>query len=325
MKTSTETAKIDAVLSKAQGEFDNPERNREVKVRTKDGGSYSFVYATFDAIIAMARPILAKHGINVVQGVSTSRDTDHLVTVTTRVSHAGEFYETEVSARCGTSPQEIGSTITYLKRYSYCSMLGIAAEEDDDGNAGSGHEATATPRKQLPACPACGKQTSVIVGKPEFGGGLVCFSKKEGCGHTWATPEHPARNKDGTPLDPEPPKTKSNGKKADAPSTTFTKAYNALCEYRAANDVPGLKKWREGVVKNHKAGNLTSEEVVKLATEHYTPRCDTLALCETAKAWALELFEVVGDGFKERLDQMWNLANAKQTTLKEPEPEEVGA
>jgi hypothetical protein len=41
------------------------------------------------------------------------------------------------------------------------------------------------PFKAKPPCPKCGKTASVIVGKAEYGGGYVCFKKKNGCGHKW--------------------------------------------------------------------------------------------------------------------------------------------
>lgn len=43
-------------------------------------------------------------------------------------------------------------------------------------------------RNELPVCPKCGKNDSVIVGKIEYGGGYVCWRKKPdtpGCGHSW--------------------------------------------------------------------------------------------------------------------------------------------
>lgn len=46
------------------------------------------------------------------------------------------------------------------------------------------YEGNQTP---MEACPKCGKSDSVIQGKAEYGGGLVCFKKKNGgCGHKWA-------------------------------------------------------------------------------------------------------------------------------------------
>ena len=35
--------------------------------------------------------------------------------------------------------QSVGSSITYAKRYAYCAILGIVADEDDDGNMASGN------------------------------------------------------------------------------------------------------------------------------------------------------------------------------------------
>lgn len=187
MKTSESTIKLDEALAKAQGDFTNPEKNRNVVVKTKSGGEYNFDYATFDSIIDMARPILAKHGISVTQFPSVVREHDLTVaTVVTRIAHAGEWMLNEVSGVCESGEmQKLGSAFTYLCRYSYSAMLGIAAEYDDDGNAASGNDATTTKRAALPPCPKCSKTDSVIVGKAEYGGGLVCFAKKGGCGHKW--------------------------------------------------------------------------------------------------------------------------------------------
>lgn len=198
MKTSEQIGQLFDALSKAQGEFVNPERNRTVKVTTKAkegraAGSYTFDYATFDAILASTRPILAKYGLAVVQGVSTEANK---VTVTTRIGHAsGEWIEDHITGQADAADlQAIGSATTYLKRYSYTALLNIAAEEDDDGNAGAGNEAERT-EKQKPACPKCGKNTFVYANKPEQGPGWFCWLNKDkgklGCGHKWTETEKP--------------------------------------------------------------------------------------------------------------------------------------
>jgi len=215
MRTSENVADLLAALSKAQGEFSNPERNRTVEVRTKSSGTYSFTYATFDAIIEMVRPVLTKHGLAFIQSPETNSGN---VLVTTRLGHSsGQWLESDLAVSLGDDdgPQQIGSCITYLKRYSLCSMLGIAAEEDDDGNTASGNSATAKPRLSMPTCPKCEKSSGVIAGKEEYGGGWVCFAKKGGCGHKWH---------DAPPA--EPPKT--NGKKADPPGDPFEAAKSAV-------------------------------------------------------------------------------------------------
>jgi hypothetical protein len=83
------------------------------------------------------------------------------------------------------TPQAIGSATTYARRYSLSAVLGMASEADDDGAAASGAPAETSRRQSLPPCPACSKTDSVIVGKAEYGGGMVCFAKKGGCGHKW--------------------------------------------------------------------------------------------------------------------------------------------
>lgn len=49
----------------------------------------------------------------------------------------------------GGTPQTAGSAITYARRYSLCAALGVAGEEDDDGNA-----AQHAPKPQKPQKPA---------------------------------------------------------------------------------------------------------------------------------------------------------------------------
>lgn len=39
-------------------------------------------------------------------------------------------------------PQGVGSAITYMRRYALVSILGLNCDEDDDGNAGSGKQAS---------------------------------------------------------------------------------------------------------------------------------------------------------------------------------------
>jgi hypothetical protein len=131
--------KLAKALAAAQGAFRNPARNKTVKVRTRTGAAYEFSYATLDTILEMARPVLAANGLAVWQGVGAHGEgAGVVVTVRTRLAHeSGEWLEDAISAKTSPEIQAIGSTITYLRRYAYCANLGIAAEDDDDGSAGS--------------------------------------------------------------------------------------------------------------------------------------------------------------------------------------------
>ena len=54
------------------------------------------------------------------------------------------------------------------------SHLGIGLDVYKSGKHDSGEE--------LPPCPGCKKTGTIIKGKAEYGGGYVCFTKKNGCG-----------------------------------------------------------------------------------------------------------------------------------------------
>lgn len=143
MKTSDNIADLAAALATAQGEFTNPDRNRTVKVALRSGSSYQFAYATLDGILSVVRGPLSSHGLAVIQAVATESVEGQgvLVTVTTRLLHAsGQWLESDMLAISPGEIQAIGSTITYLRRYSLVSLLAIAAEEDDDGNVAAGNQ-----------------------------------------------------------------------------------------------------------------------------------------------------------------------------------------
>ena len=94
-------------------------------------------YASLGAIINAVRAPLAAQGISAVQTVSNDGGS---VGVTTTLLHSsGEWMaETIWSALPDRATvQQLGSSITYLRRYSLAAITGIVGEEDDDGNAGS--------------------------------------------------------------------------------------------------------------------------------------------------------------------------------------------
>lgn len=130
---------VAAAFAKSQLEFTAVKKNRTVKVQTKSGGSYTFEYADLTAILDMARPILAKNGIAVTQNASIKRiDTGApYIVVNTMLIHASGQYimYAPLEFPADGQIQANGGTITYLKRYALAAALGIASEEDDDGNA----------------------------------------------------------------------------------------------------------------------------------------------------------------------------------------------
>lgn len=91
-------------------------------------------YADLSSIIEAIRKPLSENGLSFTQF-----PTGEGGLITILMHESGEFIEETFSMRpVGTKPQDIGSAITYARRYALGAVLGIATEADDDGNAASG-------------------------------------------------------------------------------------------------------------------------------------------------------------------------------------------
>ena len=132
-------------LAKAQAEFKPIRFDSQAQL----GGGRNYRYASIAAILDGVRPILNKHGILLSQEPTQN---DGMVSVTTRLSLGDQSISSTLSAPMSRGGfHELGSAITYLRRYGLASMLGVAAEEDEDGHAaqstaGAG-KGTAAPKR----------------------------------------------------------------------------------------------------------------------------------------------------------------------------------
>lgn len=142
-------------MAKARGEFPPIPRNKTAKVKTKDGGGYEFHYADLADIMEAIKEILAKNELFVTHPVVIRGDKLFLKT---EIRHSsGETLESTIpiAAPAG-RPQDFGSQMTYLRRYALSALLGIASEEDDDGNAAQGNQAQTGQRNKAAAKAAGG-------------------------------------------------------------------------------------------------------------------------------------------------------------------------
>lgn len=161
MQTSDSIAQIAAALSVAQSEITSPPRNREVTVKTQKGGAYKFRYATLDTIIDHVREPLTKNGLWFVQTLANGNGKYRLET--SLIHSSGEWLRSETPLLVNENgPQAFGSALTYMKRYALCAMLGVAADEDDDGNAADGNEATFQERPERPRAPRKQAETPAV-------------------------------------------------------------------------------------------------------------------------------------------------------------------
>ena len=134
MKTSEEIDQIATALVQIQ---------RDMPAVGKDGRNPAFKsrYMTLDGILGTAVPVLAKHGVAVVQGSAIASLDDAFrpmaVTVSTRLIHrSGQWIAIDaIIPITKADAHGMGSAITYGRRYGIASILGIMADEDDDANA----------------------------------------------------------------------------------------------------------------------------------------------------------------------------------------------
>lgn len=145
MKHSESIAKLAAAFVAAQAEFQSV---------AKDAVNpfHKSKYATLDALVAEVRPKLAKHGLGFVQGTTTpesdanSKATSFTVE-TTLIHTSGEWWTTGVLIPLAKAdPQGAGAAMTYGRRYSLASALGLVNDEDDDGNEASKQPKPAKPK-----------------------------------------------------------------------------------------------------------------------------------------------------------------------------------
>jgi hypothetical protein len=149
MRKSKSITKLSAALAKAQSEMPvAPFDATNPFLKSK--------YATLGVVIQTSRPILAKHGLSLVQfpisggpnlGLpdATRQGVGDCIGVESILMHeSGEFIAERIlipltEEKGKSRVQAGGSTLTYLRRYSWASILGMYSDEDSDGTTAMGN------------------------------------------------------------------------------------------------------------------------------------------------------------------------------------------
>jgi len=104
------------------------------KGNTADAGTYKFKYADLADISAAVLPLLGEHGLS-FSARPTLDEGGRFVLAYELLHVSGESRTGAYPLPPSGSPQQIGSAITYARRYALCAVTGVAADEDDDGQA----------------------------------------------------------------------------------------------------------------------------------------------------------------------------------------------
>jgi ERF superfamily/Exodeoxyribonuclease X-like C-terminal len=101
-------------------------------------------FASLAGIMETVRPVLAKHGLAVVQE-PCALESGMPALRTTLMHISGESTSSVMPLAVEKpGPQAQGSALTYARRYSLLAVLGLVADPDDDGNASEGEPSSAS-------------------------------------------------------------------------------------------------------------------------------------------------------------------------------------
>lgn len=107
---------------------------KKVEVIKKDAKNPFFKnnYATLGNIISEVKPLLNSLGLVLTQPII-----DGNIMSVIFDGETNESIKSEIPLPVGVKPQDLGSAITYYRRYTLTSLLALEIDEDDDGNKAS--------------------------------------------------------------------------------------------------------------------------------------------------------------------------------------------
>jgi hypothetical protein len=168
---SANIGKLAEALAKAQGAM-NPAKKDSLNPHFRSQ------YADLASCWAAIREPLSSNGLALIQRVST----DHSgVTVESTLAHvSGEFIRSSCWLPVAQkTPIAYGSAITYARRYSLVSLVGLSAE-DDDGSAASALPAQRPIAPYVPPPALTVEPIAEVIQAPTSTHALVPFGKHKG-------------------------------------------------------------------------------------------------------------------------------------------------
>ena len=150
IEQSPEIGAIAGAIAEAQGKLKTLAKERTVKIPTKSGTGYSYNYADLVTVWNEIRPICSAGKIAVIQ---LPLQDGELVGVSTMLAHeSGQWIRSTLWAMpVDSTPQSVGSVVTYLRRYGLSAMLGLVADDDTDGHSGYTTQPQAEQKQKPPA------------------------------------------------------------------------------------------------------------------------------------------------------------------------------
>lgn len=108
------------------------EAKKEMNAITKDSKNPFFKSKYFDInkLLSEVEPVLQKHGLVLLQPIQ-----DGMVKTEIHNTDEDGFVSSQIQLPNIQDPQKLGGAITYFRRYTLQSLLGLQAEDDDANTA----------------------------------------------------------------------------------------------------------------------------------------------------------------------------------------------
>jgi hypothetical protein len=139
--TPAQPTNTHARLAQALASMSSPKAN-------KTNPAFRSRYASLDAILDHVRPILAKHGLGLMQHIVSAEGRIGVQTTIVGPEGIVEFAPVTIAMKPESNVQQYNSAVTTLRRMTAQAALGIATDADDDGAAASSQPAPA--KKWIP-------------------------------------------------------------------------------------------------------------------------------------------------------------------------------
>lgn len=120
-----------AALVSFQARMPTVAKAQRAQVPTKAGGSYSYTYAGLPDVVAAVTPLLTDCGLAFT--VQPHRGEDGTYEVVGVLLHTSGQSIAAALPLFGRQAQEIGSSLTYARRYLLGCLTGVVTDDDDDG------------------------------------------------------------------------------------------------------------------------------------------------------------------------------------------------
>ena len=132
--------------------FDDLKKVQEGIVKLQKGAKNPFFkskYVELNQVLEVVKPVLHENNFILLQLPQHVKETGKNTLKTILLHSSGKEIVSEIELVCvdRNDPQKLGGAITYMRRYSIISMLGLE-QEDDDGNSASNKTTKPTPKTE---------------------------------------------------------------------------------------------------------------------------------------------------------------------------------